>query len=268
MNYPEDEVSLYDLWSVIAKRKLLFCLVFIIVLIVGISTSLLRPKHYQYAQAIKIASYYDDGNTITLQSSKTVVSKITALYLPVVLNQYNTQHVDTPVYLNDDNFSVNDLGDGVVVLSVTGLMRNQAAYAEIFKSLLARLVTEETPLVQAIKDSLTDQLKHLNKELEFQVNFNKTLAEKVVNLEDVALQHIILTQKKETYTDLTASIADVERNLDTLSNSHFISDITRSANSVGIARSALVMLFIMAGLILGLLMVFIVEFFANAKKRL
>jgi hypothetical protein len=258
MNYPEDEISLYELWNVIVKRKILFYLVFVVIFITGILIALLSPKHYQYTQGIKIASYYDDGKTVTLQNPKAIASKITALYLPTILNQYN---------IKDADISTNDLGDSVVVLSAKGLLQNKAAYSEIFKAILARLGKEEKHSLQAIKNSFTNQLARLNKESESQINFNQTLAKKrKINLQDLALQHVILNQKQENYADLAANIAQVQRNLNTLHTSHFISTMIRSAEPVRISKLALVVLFIIAAFILALFAVFIAEFFAKARQ--
>ncbi len=254
-NYIQDEISLYDLWNVIVKHKKLFYFVFAIIFIAGFLVALLKAPVYQYSQAIKLAGYYDDGRNVALQDNKSMAMKISALYLPSVLRKYKA--------INDNNFSANDIGDDVVQLSVKGTEKNKAAYTGIFASILKQVEGEERSSLRIIKNSFNNQLTLLNKELASQDIFNKTLVEKRKS----DLRDIIIAQQQDNYANLAANVAHVQRNLESLQDSHFISNMMRSKKPVGIAKHVLLVLFIMLAFMAAFFAVFVVEFFAKVKEQ-
>jgi len=264
-NFPENEVNIYDLWLIIAKYKYLFWTIFIIILIIGTIVALLKPKHYEYTQNIKVANYYANNQEVTFEDPDTIVSMITTTYLPKVLGQYNSQHLNHPVYLDKNNLSVANTKGGVISLTTQGTMEKQQIYAELFKGILAQLIKDVDPQVQITRNYLTNQLASLEKQLAVQIDLNKDLTTKL-STQNALLGQFIANNQHDKIAGLATRINDIRYEIATLQNSHFISDLIRSITPVGMSKTMMIMLVIMMSAILSFLIVFMVE--CRKKTRL
>ena len=264
-NFPENEVNIYDLWLIIAKYKYLFWTIFIIILIIGTIVALLKPKHYEYTQNIKVANYYANNQEVTFEDPDTIVSMITTTYLPKVLGQYNSQHLNHPVYLDKNNLSVANTKGGVISLTTQGTMEKQQIYAELFKGILAQLIKDVDPQVQITRNYLTNQLASLEKQLAVQIDLNKDLTTKL-STQNALLGQFIANNQHDKIAGLATRINDIRYEIATLQNSHFISDLIRSITPVGMSKTMMIMLVIMMSAILSFLIVFMVE--CRKKLRL
>ncbi len=82
--YQEDEISLVDLWLVLAKRKRLIAAVAGTIAVAGLLYALLMPRAYTYTTSIEIAR---DGDKL-LESPQTVLAKLQESYIPLVLTEH------------------------------------------------------------------------------------------------------------------------------------------------------------------------------------
>lgn len=256
-NFPENEVSIYDFWCVVAKHKYLFCTIFLVILIIGAVAIFLKPKHYEYTQNIKIANYYTDNQNVTFENPNTIISMITTTYLPKMLELYNSQHPSRPVYLNKNNLSITNSG-GMIILTTQGTVDKKQVYAEIFRSVLAQLNKDVDPRVQATRNYLTNQLVSLEKQLAAQNDLNKSWTTKL-DVQDALLGQFIVSNQRDKIAQLTASLNDVRYELATLQNSHFTSGLIRSVSPAGMSKMVLIILVIMASAFLSFLIVFMIE---------
>lgn len=264
-NFPENEVNIYDFWLIIAKYKYLFWTIFIIILIIGTIVALLKPKHYEYTQNIKVANYYANNQEVTFEDPDTIVSMITTTYLPKVLGQYNSQHSNHLVYLGKNNLSVANTKGGVISLTTRGTLKERQVFAELFRGILAQLIKDVDPRIQITRNYLTSQLVSLEKQLAVQININKNLTTKL-NAQNALLEQFIINNQRDNIAQLTTHISDIRYEIATLQNSHFTSDLIRSITPVGMSKTMMIMLVIMMSAILSFLIVFMAEY--REKMRL
>jgi len=264
-NFHENEVNIYDFWLIIAKYKYLFWTIFIIILIIGTIVALLKPKHYEYTQNIKVANYYANNQEVTFEDPDTIVSMITTTYLPKVLGQYNSQHSNHLIYLGKNNLSVANTKGGVISLTTRGTLKERQVFAELFRGILAQLIKDVDPRIQITRNYLTSQLVSLEKRLAVQININKNLTTKL-NAQNALLEQFIINNQRDNIAQLTTHISDIRYEIATLQNSHFISELIRSITPVGMSKTMMIMLVIMMSAILSFLIVFMVE--CRKKLRL
>ena len=74
--YPEDEISLIDLWLVIVKHKKIFWMVFAAVVAVGLFAALVMPKKYSVFSTISIGKTMQNDQAVLLESPETVKAKL------------------------------------------------------------------------------------------------------------------------------------------------------------------------------------------------
>ncbi len=257
-NFTENEVSIYDFWSIIAKHKYLFCTIFLVVLIIGTVAIFLKPKHYEYTQNIRIANYYTDNHNVTFEDPNTIISTITTTYLPKTLEQYNSQHPSHPVYLNKNNLSVTNAG-GMIILTTRGTVGSEQIYAEIFRSILAQLNKDVDPRVRTTRNYLTNQLTSLEKQLAIQNDLDKSPTTKL-NIQTALLEQFMVSNQRDRIAQLTSSLNDIRYELATLQNNHFTSGLIRSVSPVGMSKMVLIILVIMMSAFLSFLIVFMLEY--------
>ena len=85
--YPEDEISLVDLWLVIVRHKKVFWSMFGVVVLAGLVLALLIPKKYAITTAIDIGQTVVDGKIVPLESPETVKAKLENALIPNLLDK-------------------------------------------------------------------------------------------------------------------------------------------------------------------------------------
>lgn len=91
-SYPDDEISLYDLWWTLARRKWVLVGIAAVVIAVGVIHALLREPEYTYTTTIelgRIAEPASDGHfrMTTVESPSSVGSLITDSLIPMVRDE-------------------------------------------------------------------------------------------------------------------------------------------------------------------------------------
>ncbi|MCK4609314.1 MAG: hypothetical protein KAT71_07525 [Gammaproteobacteria bacterium] len=265
-DFTQDEISIYDIWSVAVKRKKIFWLIFGLFFIIGCVAAILHKPEYRYTQTVQIANYVDGGKIVVLRDPKNVIAQLSSIYLPSEINRYNVKHIDKPVSISENNFTATDLGDGVLALTAKGSAQSINVYAEIFTGLIAQSSTHSEQLIQSEKSYFKSQLANLQKQLAYQEILAKALFGRS-SKDDILLQQIIVAKNQSNYTQLIAAIAKTKQNLATLEHDHALSKVIRSSHPVGMSSFSLLLLFVIVGFVLGLFAVFAVEFFAKAKEH-
>jgi hypothetical protein len=281
----EYELNLYDLCSIFNKRKRLFFVIFTVVFLVSLSAILLYPKQYKYSQAIQLAAYVDQGNIAPILDSNSVVSAIKNVYLAVVLDKYNAQHADNKVCIAQNQLLIENIGNGMINLNIFGTKKELSVYTDIFKDILVTLREETTPLVTLKGAYLENTLRSLQARLEVSISASKILLNTITNQNTIkplngtdsnassALslmfkQQLISMNENEqnSIIDLDNRINVLQRQLDSLQDTKFISDFIVSVKPLVMAKSGYLLLIAILGAILGVMGILTVEFFAKARK--
>lgn len=274
--YKQEELSIYDLWMLIARRKKLFWFVVAIVLVVGIIFTISKPKHYKYTQAIQIAQYSNAaGKILPIIASPAVIAKTKTIYLTVVLKKYKKEHDLSSIAVSPKRLIITSLSSkngtdsGLIALSITGTTQQRTAYADLFQKLLDQLSADTTPKITRQQQYLKNYLATLKQQLGNQTKFGTTLQRAVIvsaNRDNTKIdQQWIMASQQASIGFITTRIAKAQQQLSVLQDSHFASDFIRSMTPVGVSWSVLILLSIIMGLIFGFIAVFIAEFFVKLE---
>jgi len=131
----EDEISLIDLWLVLAKRKKVFFFIVLLSLVVGFLFVFSKPLVYEFSTSIEVGTQPTNGRgEVAIESTQTTLAKLQEGYIPLVLASH---YANSPEWTEaiDIKASVAK-GSGIIRLSVSGSERD----AEIYKRLLSDVV--------------------------------------------------------------------------------------------------------------------------------
>lgn len=92
----QDEISLIDLFLVLAKRKKLFLGVLGFCVVAATGLALLRNNTYLYSTSLEIGTFYQDKEQVFIDTPQTVLSKLEEGYIPAVLSAYRAENSEVP----------------------------------------------------------------------------------------------------------------------------------------------------------------------------
>lgn len=272
-----DEISLYDLWLIVAKRKKLFLAVFVVVLVVGIVFAFHRPIKYKYTQAVQIAIYMNkNGDVKPFIASKAAIDKMQNIYLPVALAQYKAKYPNRAKFVSGGGIDISDMNAGssdmgLISLSVQSGVKYKAYYQDLFTDILKLLQQDTNVLVQRQQIYLDETLKSLQRQLKAQEmvsqGLQRSMSQKGGDPALVTQQAIFSASQAAATVQLIQSVSNIKNQLNNLKPSGFVSSFVRSDNTIGISRNLAIILSIIVGLILSFIMVFMVEFISSIKER-
>jgi hypothetical protein len=90
----QDEISLIDLFLVLAKRKKLFLGVLGFCVVAATGLALLRNNTYLYSTSLEIGTFYQDKEQVFIDTPQTVLSKLEEGYIPAVLSAYHAENTE------------------------------------------------------------------------------------------------------------------------------------------------------------------------------
>ncbi len=141
-----DEISLIDLWLVLARHKRTIMIVFAVSVLVGSIIALLTPKQYAYSTTIEIAQTFAGGERRLIESIETVQAKLTEIYIPSVLDEAKTTNIG---YVGDVDVRV-PTGSDVLLLTSLGQVGSAGDIKKMHLSIVGRLANNHKPLVDTI----------------------------------------------------------------------------------------------------------------------
>jgi hypothetical protein len=165
-NYSDEEtISLHDMWLVLAKRKRLFWVSFITFIILGVVFTFSTTPQYEYTQIMSVARYMDDsGNLQLVEPLEATSTRVSKVYLPKVLQEYNASHQAQPWYITENDLTVKPLGDSYLIISFRSDDKNLAKYSEVLRGVIQNITTDLGFLLKQRADSLQDRLSLLQKQ--------------------------------------------------------------------------------------------------------
>jgi len=86
-NEYDDEISLFDLWAVLVRRRWLIAGVVLVVLAMGIGYAFLSARTYRYSATITLGKVLENGDVQPVASAESTVAQIKQVYLPASIRQ-------------------------------------------------------------------------------------------------------------------------------------------------------------------------------------
>lgn len=237
----DDEISLVDLASTFLKRRRIFYVVFLVTIAVGILYAILIPEKYDYVTLFKLAEK-DAGSFI--EKPATVIATLENRWLPEIEATYLAEHDQSIPF--DVVFS-NPENTGLVRIVSEAAPANSDDVKQIHSQLIEKLEQTQSVAVSTLKSNLERQIESL-----------ASTIERLEGSQDVGAAIADAVNRRLSLEVLLLSIQPAE--LLVLNR--------QMAERKGPARSLIVILAAMLGLMGGIFLSFFAEFVSLVRTNL
>ncbi|KAF0281726.1 Wzz/FepE/Etk N-terminal domain-containing protein [Spiribacter roseus] len=282
--YPaDDEISLYDLWEVLRRRRLTILVVFLLVVIGSVGYGLTKESVYSVESFIEIGRVPEtDGEIGLLENPSTAVSRLTNVLIPTAREDYLGENEGLPAIES----SVSDEAGGLIRLSAEVPERQ----AEVMQRFMVRvaddLARHYASERQKTLRQIDDRIASLDRRLQ-EMSSTVSSSESVLRnapagmassgqdtdsgsmaiaemLRDV-LAASLLEDRQADYWALDDRLAALKSARARAVSTSIEREATISERPVGTGTSLILALGAILGLMLGVFAAFIREFLANAR---
>ena len=240
-HFPDDEISLVDLASTFLKRRRIFYGVFLVTLAAGILYAVLMPEKYDYVSLVQLAEK-DAGNFV--EKPATVIATLENHWLPEIQAKYRAEQDQSIAF--DVIFS-NPENTGLVRIVSEASPASADDVKQIHGQLIEKLEQTQSVAVATLKSNLERQIESLTSTIE----------------------------RLEGSQDVGAAIADavnkrlsLEMLLHSIQPAELLVLNRQMAERKGPARSLIVVLAAMLGLMGGIFLSFFAEFVSLVRTNL
>lgn len=236
-----DEISLVDLASTFLKRRRIFYVVFLVTLVAGIVYALLTPEKYDYVSLFKLAEK-EAGSFV--EKPATVIATLENRWLPEIEATYRAEY-DQPIGF-DVIFSSPE-NTSLVRIVTEAAPASADDVKQIHGKLIEKLEQAQSVAVSTLKSNLERQIESLTSTID-----------RLEGSQDVGAAIADAVNKRLSLEVLLSSIQPAE--LLVLNR--------QMAERKGPARSLIVVLAAMLGLMGGVFLSFLVEFVSLVRTNL
>jgi len=155
-----DEISLIDLWLVVARRRNVVFAVLALALAGSLFMAFTQPEKYAYSSALEIGAIIEDGAggkiAVPVEHPETVLAKIRESYIPQALHRYRELNpADTRHYTINARIPK---GSQLIVLEATGKEEDGPAYTAILGDIIDSVVGDHQRIVNIKRAALEDRI--------------------------------------------------------------------------------------------------------------
>lgn len=151
--YPDDEISLVELWNVLARRWRVIAVTMILCVLTGLSYALLRSDTYVFTGIMEIGHYpVEGGQTLApLDSVENSLSKLADGYVPDALRRFMDETPDQAALRVDVR---NPRGSSLLIIEVKGARDEADALNRVLTSAARRLIEDHSFLLNVQRQQL------------------------------------------------------------------------------------------------------------------
>lgn len=237
----DDEISLVDLASTFLKRRRVFYLVFLVSLAAGILYAMLMPEKYDYVSLVRLAEK-EPGDFI--EKPATVIATLENRWLPDIEAVYQAEQDQSLPF--EVRFS-NPKNTGLIRIVSEGTPAQEEGIKRVHGQLIEKLEQTQSVAVSRLQENLERQIESLTStidKLEGSWDAGAALAETV--------------EKRLAVEAILSSIQPAEQ----------LALNRQSTERKGPARSLIVVLAAMLGLMSGIFLSFFAEFASLVRANL
>lgn len=237
----DDEISLVDLAATFLKRRRVFYAVFFLVTLAGVAYAFIALEKYQYVTLIKL-SEKSDGSYIEAPAS--VIAELGSIWEPdLQAAHYTEQGWNLPFAIT----ATNPENTGLIRVVSEAPASAEDLVEKSHRELFERLRLSQEQAIAGQRRSLERQIESLNSTID------------------------MLKGGEDTGDALASSIAKqfyLETVLESLALPEILVVSRQSSSSAGPARSLIVVLAIMLGLMGGVFLAFFAEFIGLVRDKI
>ncbi|QKT04791.1 hypothetical protein HUS23_13710 [Ectothiorhodospiraceae bacterium 2226] len=152
----DDEISLVDLWLVLARRKWWIIGTFLVVLAVAAAAAFLSVHRYEFITTIEIGTRISGNQVSPIESPEAVVAKLNEGYIPPIIEDFAAKTPDG-VPGNGVRARVPQ-GSNLVVLQSEGPQDRRELFTDMHNLVVQRLQQDHNRMVDVIRQGQQVQL--------------------------------------------------------------------------------------------------------------
>ena len=274
--YQEDEISLVELWLIVARHKRVFWCVFSVILVMSLAAVLLLTKRYTLSSSIEIGRTMQDDKSVLIESPETVKAKLDNALIPKILNQYE----DEKVRLSKIDVTTPNNSD-LVIIGVKVKEKDIEKFSKVLTEIAKALQQEHEKIIGPIRSRIKSSIEQNKIEFEKQkdMNFieqdirNRGVEQTSTNVVQkqfgnfAASEYVWLAFQKEQYiNELKNEIDDLSHQLDVINDTRAITAPIRSQKPTGMPKVLIIFMGGALAILFGLFSTFIAEFITKVRR--
>lgn len=278
--YPEDEISLYDLWNVLVRRRLVIAAVLMLILAAGGTHAVLKPVTYEYRSGIEIAHVYRgeeaSGDRYRhIESADAAQASLNDLVIPSIRRDLAGGEASPPRV----RVQVRSASNSLLLLS-TAEPAQAEEVARLHTAIAEGLAERHRPALERELALVLQQLQVQAEVLRAEVAADREQIEFIQEREhaeagEAGVVALIDAQRladlRRNLTETQGQLARVESNITAVEQASRPTTVSflasQSEEPVGTGRSLIIALSLVLGLMAGIFAAFLWEFIGNARQQ-
>ena len=216
----DDEVSLIDLWLVLARRKWIIVLVMLLSVLLALFYAMSKPDVYRYFASIEIGVMVHGDERGFLEQPESVLAKLKKSYVPEVLSQYDTEDTAYEIEASLDK------GTHIITVQAEGAEDEAALYQQMITEIIRKIHQDHRRIsglhkkeIDLAKSRTQNQLTELKDKAVLLLSQEKITKSRVQNQLTSLKDAAALLQSQEKRIDekeqlLKQRITDIKRSLE------------------------------------------------------
>ena len=156
---PDEEISLVDLWLVLARHRRLIATIVALAAALGIAIAAVKTDSYSYTTTIQIARVGDG----LLEEPVTLLAKLNESYIPFISQQRlqaepDARQIRVSAEIPKDS--------NLILMRSEGDLADQEIHFSVHKQILDRLAQDHNPVVDVVKLSMENDLNRVRNQLD------------------------------------------------------------------------------------------------------
>ena len=187
--YPDDEISLIELWLIITKHKKIFFYVFGAVLILSVAAAFMSQKQYTLSSTLDIGRTIEDDKTVLLESPETVKAKLDNALIPNILSQYK----DEAIRLARIEVQIPQ-SSGLVLIKTQIAEKDVEKFSGLLAKMTDAIVQDHKRILKPIRSNITAAINQ--KELQLKKENDSRFFEPIIKKKESELTAANVTLNK------------------------------------------------------------------------
>lgn len=236
----DDEISLVDLAATFLRRRRVFYVVFLLVTLAGVAYALLSSEKYEYVTLVKLA---EKSAGEYIEEPATIIAELDSLWVPDLQAAHHAEHDrNLPFKITASNPE----NTGLVRIVSEASPSAEELIETIHRQLIERLTTDQEQALTRLRKSLERQIESLGTTID------------------------MLEGGQETGDAIASAVEkrlSLETDLESMAPAEALVVSRRSGESTGPARSLIVVLAGILGLMGGVFLAFFAEFISLVRDK-
>ena len=282
----DDEISLVELWLVLAKHRLVIVLSTLALGALGVAYALLTPAQYEYSTSLQIGSRLAGSDYRLIEPPAAVVARINRGYLPVLHRELVPERERLEIEARTE-------GDGgLIVVSGEATEEDGELFLGILSRVSDKVIEEHERLIDDFRQQLVLQQQQANirlealqaeaedvrKRLEQLDKLLQSMADRTRGVEGAGLlAQLQSAEQAETLRQELADnavsqreeralLAELASQLGTFRPTTTVAEPLQSVEQVGTSNRLIVALAVVLGLMLGVFAAFFMGFLQHVRE--